>query len=85
MAPGDKIFVPKAEIFYLSGQVNAPGAYPITEGMTVRMAIARGGGINQLGSDKKLKLTRHGVKLTNIDLESKIQPGDVLVVGERLF
>ncbi len=85
VTPGDKIFVPKAEIFYLSGQVNAPGAYPITEGMTVRMAIARGGGINQLGSDKKLKLTRHGVKLTNIDLESKIQPGDVLVVGERLF
>ncbi len=85
VAPGDKIYVPKAEIFYISGQVHAPGAYAITDNMTVRMAIARGGGVTDLGSDKKLKLTRHGKAMSGVDLEAKIQPGDVLVVGERLF
>lgn len=41
---GDKVFVAPAAAFYIYGQVNAPGTYPIGEGMTVRMALARGGG-----------------------------------------
>jgi polysaccharide export outer membrane protein len=85
VAPGDKIYSPKAELFYVSGQVNAPGTYPILPDMTIRMAIARAGGVNLQGSEKRLKLTRHGEKVPTVDLNDKIQPGDVLVVGESLF
>jgi polysaccharide export outer membrane protein len=85
VSPGDKIYSPKADLFYVSGQVNSPGAFAILPDMTIRMAIARAGGVNLQGSEKRLKLTRHGVKVDHVDLNDKIQPGDVLVVGESLF
>jgi polysaccharide export outer membrane protein len=85
VSPGDKIFCPKAALFYVSGQVNTPGTYRLADGMTVRMAVARGGGLNAEGSLGKVEITRRGVKLKHIDLNGKIEPGDIIVVGERLF
>jgi polysaccharide biosynthesis/export protein len=85
VSPGDKIYSPKAELFYISGQVNAPGTYPVVGDMTIRQAIARGGGVNAEGSLGKVDLTRHGAKLALHDLNGKLQPGDIVVVGERLF
>jgi polysaccharide export outer membrane protein len=85
VSPGDKIYSPAAEVFYISGQIKTPGAYPIIPGMTIRMAISRGGGLTDSGSDKHLSLTRAGVKLKRVDLDSPMKPGDVIVVGERLF
>ena len=84
---GDKIFIPSAEneVFYISGQVNTPGSYPVTEGLTVRMAIAKGGGVNENGSEKKVKIVRSGKSLKGIKLEDPIQVGDVVTIGERLF
>ncbi len=84
--PGDKIFVPDADLFYIYGQINAPGVYPIKGGdeMTVRRAIARGGGFTAAGSAKRIKLFRDGEE-TKIDMDMVIKPGDVFVVGERLF
>jgi polysaccharide export outer membrane protein len=83
--PGDKIYSPQAELFYVSGQVNAPGAYAVVPGMTLRMAIARAGGVNISGSEKKLKLTRHGDRVSHFNLNDPVLPGDVLVVGQTLF
>lgn len=82
--PGDKIFVPDAELFYIYGQVNAPGVYPIRSGITVRKAIARGGGFTAAGSAKRVKLFRNGEEM-KVDLDMVVKPGDVFVVGERLF
>ncbi len=83
--PGDKIFVPEADLFYIYGQINAPGVYPIRGGpMTVRKAVARGGGFNASGSASRIKLFRNGVE-TKVKLDATLQAGDVLVVGERLF
>lgn len=84
VAPGDKIFVPKADIFYVSGQVKTPGTFPLSSDMTLRMAIARGGGLTETGSETRIKITRGG-KIEHLGLDSKIQAGDVIVVGERLF
>jgi polysaccharide export outer membrane protein len=85
VSPGDKIYSPPAELFYVSGQVKAPGAYALLPGMTVSMAIARGGGLTESGSMKALKLTRHGVSTGHVDLNAKVEPGDVVNVGESLF
>lgn len=84
VTPGDKIFAPAAEVFYISGQVNAPGPFPMRSDLTVRQAIAKAGGLTPSGSDKKVEVNRGGkkVKLTG---DAKVEPGDVLVVGERLF
>lgn len=84
VTPGDKIFAPVAEVFYISGQVNAPGSFPVKSGLTVGQAIARAGGLTASGSDKKVQVTRAGKKV-KLDSAAKVEPGDVLVVGERLF
>jgi len=85
VSPGDTIYAPTAELFYISGQVKSPGAFAIISDMTLRMAIGRGGGLTDLGSDHGVKITRHGQKVGKVDLDSKIEPGDVIVIGERLF
>ncbi|MFN0109497.1 MAG: polysaccharide biosynthesis/export family protein [Blastocatellia bacterium] len=37
--PGDVVYIPPAEVFYVSGEVRAPGQYQYREGMTLRQAI----------------------------------------------
>ena len=81
---GDTLFVPDAEIFYIYGQVNSPGAQPVRANMTVRQAIAIAGGPTALGSDKRVRINRGG-KEFKAKLEDKIQKDDVIVVKERIF
>jgi polysaccharide export outer membrane protein len=85
VSPGDKIFVPKADLFYISGQVRAPGAYPLEPNMTLRMAIGRGGGLTDLGSDHSVKVTSKDGVVRRLGLGDSIRGGDVIVVGEKLF
>ncbi|PZQ58322.1 MAG: polysaccharide transporter, partial [Phenylobacterium zucineum] len=81
---GDKLYAPAVETYYIYGQINGPGNFPIVPGMTVRMAVAKGGGLTESGSEKKITANRAGKKV-KLGLDDKIEPGDVLVVGERLF
>lgn len=83
--PGDKIFVPQAPTYYIYGQVNAPGTYPIQNKMSLRMALARGGGLTSLGSDKRITVVRNGEELKKFSLGDPIADDDVIVVGERFF
>ena len=84
VTPGDKIYSPAAEVFYVSGQVNSPGTFAVKSNLTVRQAIALAGGLTVSGSEKKVQTTRDGKKV-KLDPDAKIEPGDVLVIGERLF
>lgn len=83
--PGDKVFVAPAKTFYIYGQVSAPGIYPIDPELSIRRALARGGGLTALGSEKRIELFRDGKKFKKVDLDEKIRPGDTIVVGERFF
>ncbi|MFC3441157.1 SLBB domain-containing protein [Sphingobium rhizovicinum] len=85
VAPGDKLFVPTAQTFYISGQISRAGNYPVDDGLTLRKAIAVAGGLTQLGSNKKVKVIRDGKELKNYNLEAPIQIGDVIEIGERFF
>ena len=78
-------FSPVADRFYISGQVKAPGSFPVTSGLTFRMTIAKGGGVGENGSEKKLKVVRKGEKLKKVKLDALAQPGDIITIGERLF
>jgi polysaccharide export outer membrane protein len=84
VTPGDKIFAPPAEVFYISGQVKSPGTIPIREGMTIAQAIAKAGGLTDSGNGKKVTVTRAG-KTIKLAADQKVLPEDVLVVGEKLF
>ena len=90
VAPGDRIFVARMQeedrkVFYIYGQVTAPGSYPLAEGMSLRMALARGGGLTPLGSEKKVEVFRNGEEVRDVDLSDTVQIGDVIRVGERFF
>lgn len=81
---GDTLFVPDAEIFYIYGQVNSPGAQPMKANMTVRQALAQAGGPTAMGSDKRIRINRAG-KEFKAKLNDPIQKDDVIVVKERIF
>ena len=82
--PGDKLFVASAPNFYIYGQVSGPGAYKIERGMTIRMALARGGGLTERGSLSRVSIIRGGRKM-KADLDMPISADDTIVVGERFF
>lgn len=88
VANGDKIYVPAAQaaLFYITGQVKNPGSYPVTENMTIRMALAKAGGLTDQGSDKKVKISRKGAPVKGVKLDQTVvEASDILTVGERLF
>jgi polysaccharide biosynthesis/export protein len=82
--PGDKVYVPPAETYYIYGQINSPGVYPLRDKLTLRKAIARSGGLGAAGSEKKISVYRDGKK-TTLALDELILPDDVVVIGQRSF
>jgi polysaccharide export outer membrane protein len=84
---GDKIYVPAVtqELVFVSGQVRSPGNFPLSKNMTVRDAVARAGGLTDLGSDRKLKLFRKQVQIKDVKFDTPLQAGDILEIGEKLF
>lgn len=83
--PGDKLYVPKAETFYIYGQIARPGTLKIDTGMDLRRAIASAGGLTTMGSEKRVKVIRDGKEIKKYALSGPIKNGDVIYVGERFF
>jgi len=42
--PGDVVYVPPADVFYVAGEVKTPGQYRLMQGITLRQAISLAGG-----------------------------------------
>ena len=42
--PGDVVYVPPADVFYIAGEVRAPGQFHLRQGITLRQAISLAGG-----------------------------------------
>lgn len=85
LVPGDTLYVPPAETFFIYGQVNSPGMKGILPGMTIRQAIALSGGVTAAGKADKVGLVRAGGKEIDADPSMKVQNGDVIIIKERLF
>ncbi len=83
--PGDTLFVPPAEMVYVYGQVNQPGAFPVVPGLTYRQALARAGGPTLAGSTRRIEVRRAGQRVPDIGLDDVVQPEDVLIIKEKLF
>jgi polysaccharide biosynthesis/export protein len=86
---GDSIFVPKAAVVYVYGEVPKGGAYRIEPDMTVMQAISLAGGITPRGSESRVQLRRKGSdgkwKQSSVKLTDVVSPDDVIYVREGLF
>jgi polysaccharide export outer membrane protein len=53
LEPGDFVNIPPADVFFVAGEVNAPGSFPLSEGTTLRqaMALAQGATFNAAGGE----------------------------------
>lgn len=40
LEPGDIVNIPRADVFFVAGEVQAPGSFPLKEGTTLRQAIS---------------------------------------------
>jgi polysaccharide export outer membrane protein len=85
---GDTIVVPKATPVHVYGYVGRPGDYAVAGGTTVRQVLALAGGVSQRGSAGRIKVIRvvdGREHETDVDLNDAVQPGDTIVVPERIF
>ena len=96
----DLIYIPKADYFYIIGQVQAPGSYAYLEKeITLVEAIGKSGGFTPIAARNRTRIIRVEdgvekiieVKVDEITEAGKkgqdilIQPGDVIVVPESFF
>jgi polysaccharide export outer membrane protein len=86
---GDIIFVPRAPLFYIYGEVQRPGAYRLEKDMTVMQALSVGGGLNVRGTERGIRINRHSGegKVTTLEtrMNDLVKENDVIFVKESLF
>ncbi len=86
---GDTLFVNRAPLFYIYGQVQKPGQVRLERGMTVIQALAAGGGVTGKGTSRGI--VRHvrdsngKVKEETVSLDDDVHDQDVIYVRESLF
>jgi polysaccharide biosynthesis/export protein len=86
---GDIIFVPRAPLFYIYGEVQRPGAYRLEKEMTVMQALSVGGGLNLRGTERGIRINRHSnngkVETFETKMTDMVKENDVIFVKESLF
>lgn len=74
--------------FYILGEVQQPGTYPFTSGLTVQNAVATARGYTYRADQRRVYIKHQGdVKETEtrITTTTPVLPGDTIRVPERLF
>lgn len=84
--------------FFVYGEVKAPGAYPLTDGLTVIKAIATAGGFTDYASKWRVRVLRNAdgksktirvnvwkIEKGRVDKDIPLEPEDVIIVPERWF
>jgi len=75
--------------FYILGEVNKPGEYPYSSGLTVEKAVALAGGFTYRANSKVVFVRRNnGPDEGSVSLRGTpvgVQPGDTIRIGERYF
>jgi polysaccharide export outer membrane protein len=86
---GDTLFVNRAPMFYIYGQVQKPGQFRLERGMTVIQALASGGGVTGKGTQRGIVRHRRDasgkVREESVTLDDDVQDKDVIYVKESLF
>jgi len=86
---GDTLFIRRAPLFYIYGQVQKPGQVRLERGMTVMQALASGGGVTGKGTSRGIVRHRRDasgkVKEESVSLDDDVHDQDVIYVKESLF
>jgi polysaccharide biosynthesis/export protein len=86
---GDSIFVKKAPLFYVNGEVRSPNAFKYQENMTVIKAITLASGFTEKASPTNVKIIRkvNGTEkvFKKVKMDMPIQAEDIIVVPESFF
>jgi polysaccharide biosynthesis/export protein len=89
LADGDTVFVPKAEMVFVTGYVKNGGPFLHEVGMTVSRVISMAGGVTEKGSRNRIRITRlvdgKQVVIKDVKMDDVIQPGDSIEVLSRLW
>lgn len=74
--------------FYILGEVNAPGEYPYSDGLTILNAVARAQGFSIRANQRTVMIRRAGSQTeerVKVGPGTPVQPGDTIRVLERWF
>ena len=74
--------------FYILGEVNKPGEYPFTDGLTVEAAVARAGGYSYRATRGSVMIKRAGEPVEReyaLTPGTPVAPGDTIRIKERWF
>ena len=86
---GDVVYVPRAPVAYIYGEVQRPGPMRLDRGLTVMQALATGGGLTARGTEKGLRVHRKGpdgkLRVLQPAMDDVLRDGDVVYVRESLF
>lgn len=87
---GDTLFVDRAPMVYIYGEVQRPGSFRIERNMTVMQVLAAGGGLNLRGTERGIELRRRldaegRVVVSKPKMDDPVRDGDVIFVQESLF
>lgn len=86
---GDSVYVPRAEQFFILGEVQKPAMYKLEPNLTVIQAISVAGGVTPKGSDRRVEIKRVGKNGEQVVVKAHandlVQPDDVIRVKESIF
>ena len=86
---GDAVYVERAPLVYIYGEVQRPGSMRLERGMTLLQVLAAGGGLTQRGTDKGIRVHRRDaqgqIQVLNPGMDDRVHDGDVVYVRESLF
>jgi polysaccharide export outer membrane protein len=96
----DMLYIPKADYFYIIGQVSKPGSYAINKkDITIVEAISMAGGFTRIAATNKVRIVRieNGMeKIYDVDVDAitkagkihqavAVKPNDFIVIPESFF
>lgn len=86
---GDVVWVERAPVVYLYGEVARPGSLRLERGMSVMQALATAGGVTQRGTERGLRVHRRNaegkVEVLEVKMTDTLRPDDVVYVRESIF
>ncbi|MDO9269529.1 MAG: polysaccharide export protein EpsE [Methylobacter sp.] len=89
MRQGDQVYVPKAPMFYIYGEVQRPGGYRVEPDISVVKALPMGGGLTLRGTENGIVIKRKdksgALQEVDVELGDAVLKDDVIYVGERWF
>ena len=74
--------------YFVNGMVEKPGGYPFSPGLTVRKAVSIAGGFKERAARDKINVIHDDdpKQVTQrVDLNAKVQPGDIITIEESFF